>query len=100
MDWDAVLREHEAALTVGTRVRIMPGEGCHHHGTQEAGVTGVVISTEETEPHNFLVLFDRPLPIIRTYLTVWTYSAVELTPITHEEVLADIMKRAGLDTTT
>lgn len=99
--WDIAMAEHEASLTRGTRVRIMPGEGCHHHGTQEAGVTGMVIDVEPpgrfkyrpAATHPYLVLFDRPLPITRSHITFWYYAAAELTPIpwpTPDEIVARV----------
>lgn len=98
--WDAALRAHETTLVRGQRVRVMPGEGCHSHGEQEAGLTGVIIDTKHpTIPgvplsaHRYLVLFDRPLWITRSSISTWFYAAGELTPIpwrTPEEVVVGI----------
>lgn len=95
--WDRRMREHEASLVKSQRVRVMPGEGCHHHGEQEAGITGVIVAANVPVPgdpkdHQYLVLFDRPL---RTSIWASCYAAAELTPIpwpTPEEVVADTLR--------
>lgn len=95
--WDQAVAAHEVSLRKGQRVRIMPGEGCHHHGEQEAGVTGIIIRVyPSSRDHRYTVLFDRPLWITRTHIAVWCYAASELTPIpwpTPEEVVADTLRR-------
>lgn len=103
--WDRAMADHEAQLKTGTRVRIMPGEGCHHHGEQEAGVTGIIIDMFVVTPgvavgHPYVVLFDRPLWITKSYMPTWVYAAGELTPIpwpTPEEVVADVLRSLAPD---
>lgn len=101
--WELAVAEHEATLVKGTRVRIMPGEGCHHHGEQEAGVTGVILAVglsrfPPSENHPYCVLFDRPLWITKSQMTTWYYAAAELTPVpwpTPEEVVRDTLARVA-----
>ena len=92
MDWDAVLREHEATLANAWKVRVRLGE-CRHmgywHGTIEDGVVGFIIRDAKwitpgaPADHTHLVYFDQPI----RGRVVWSYSAAELVPVTIEELL-------------
>ena len=102
MHWlEQMQADHEATLTVGTRVKIDLGE-CNFlgtwHGTVEQGVTGVILNivyAERPTDHAYEVLFDRPIPPNRQ---TWRYSSYELQPVpwpTPEELVRETL--AGID---
>ena len=101
---ERLIREHEERLTVGATVRINLGEcpGLYKwHGAQEQGVTGTVLAVDADKTlrqvppdHRYVVMFDRPL---RAKGLTGDYCAAELVPITHEEIMAEILARVAPD---
>ena len=90
MDWDAAIREHEAKLVVGVRVRVCVGE-CPwpYHHVAENGALGTVVPIPvhsrweaEREGHSVGVRFDSP-GLAVDGVTWWGsgYNAAELMPL-------------------
>lgn len=83
---------------VGDEVTIDLGE-CSvggRHGSQEQNVRGMVIGTDGLgspypDSHPICVLFRWPLPLTRSYLTVWWYAPSELR---HFDIMAAIAEIA------
>lgn len=93
MDWDSILKEHEASLASSFKVKVRLGE-CRHmvrwHGTIEDGAVGKLLPVVDPDPdrpsdHTYYVWFDRPI----RGRVAWSYSAAELIPISLEEMLAN-----------
>lgn len=97
---DQMRADHEATLTVGTRVKIDIGECPHYlvwHGWIEQGVAGIIMGLDvagagRPADHRYWVWFDWPIEQRRS----WSYAAHELSvvpPRTPDEIEQEVLAR-------